>query len=90
MVRNVAELAPNTERALRHEESQGTDKADGKPVYILRHPYGKCGAAGRQDRAESTFGTYLKRKNAHRNVLSKGNYASFMENRQKIRTKRPE
>ena len=69
MVRNIAELAPNTERTLRPEESQGTDEANGNPVHLLRYPHGKRGASGGQDRTESTAGGLLKRKNAHRNVL---------------------
>ena len=42
------------------------------------------GAAGGQNRAESTAGGPLKRKHAHRNVLSQGNYASVIENGQEI------
>ena len=34
--------------------------------------HGKRGAAGRQNRAESTAGGCLKRKYAHRKVLSRG------------------
>ena len=48
---------------------------------LLRHPHGKRGAAGGQDRAESTDGGLLKRKHAHGKVLSQGNYASVIENR---------
>ena len=59
-------------------------------VHLLRHPHSKRGAAGRQDRAESTVGGLLKRKYAHRKVLSQGNYASVIENRHNIRPKRPE
>ena len=59
-------------------------------VHLLRHPHGKRGAADRQDSAESTIGGLLKRKNAHRNVLSQGNYASVIENGQKIWPKRQE
>lgn len=77
-------------RALRPKASQGPDEADGNPVHLLRHPHGKRGAAGRQDRAESTAGGCLKRKYAHRKVLSRGNYASVIENGQKIRPIRPE
>ena len=40
--------------------------------------------------AENTAGACLKRKHAHRNVLSQGNCASVIENGQKIRPKRPE
>ena len=39
---------------------------------ILRHPHGKRGAAGGQARAESTAWGLLKRKHAHRKVLSQG------------------
>ena len=70
--------------------SQGPDEADGNPVHLLRHPHSKRGAAGRQDRAESTSGGLLKRKYAHRKVLSRGNYASAIENGQIVRPKRPE
>ena len=72
------------------EASQGPDEADGNPVDLRRPPHGKRGAAGRQDRAESTTGGLLKRKHAQWKVLSHGNYASVMENWQKIRPKRPE
>ena len=80
----------HTERALRPKASQGPDEVDGNPVHLLRHPHGKLGAVGGQDRAESTAGGLLKRKYAHRKVLSKGNYASVIENRQIIRPKRPD
>ena len=70
--------------------SQGPDEADGNPVHLLRHPHSKRGAAGRQDRAKSTAGGLLKRKYAHRKVLSRENYASVIKNGQKIRPKRPE
>ena len=79
-----------TKEALRPQASQGPDEVDGNPVHLLRHPHGKRGAAGRQDRAESTAGSLLKRKYAHRKVLSRGNYASVIENGQKIRPKRPD
>ena len=39
---------------------------------------------------ESTSGDLLKRKQAHRKVLSRENYASVIENGQIIRPKRPE
>ena len=83
-------LVRHTERALRPEASQSTDEADGNPVHLLRHTHGKRGVAGRQDRAESTSGGCLKRKYAHRKVLSRGNYASAIENEQTIWPKRPE
>ena len=79
-----------SERALRPEAGQGSDEADGNPVHLLRHPHGKRGAAGRQDRTESTAGSLLKRKYAHGEVLSRGNYASVIENGQKSRPKRQE
>ena len=44
-------LVRHTERALRHEASQGPDEADGNPVHLLRHPHSKRGAAGGQGRA---------------------------------------
>ena len=59
-------------RALRPESGQGPDEVAGNPVHLLRHPHGKRGAAGGQDRAESTAGDFLKRKYAHRNVLHMG------------------
>lgn len=60
-------------------------------LYIFfGHPHSKRGAAGRQDRAESTAGGLLKRKYAHKKVLSRGNYASVIKNGQTIRPKRPE
>ena len=80
----------SSERALRPKASQGPDEVDGNPVHLFRHPHGKRGAAGRQDRAESTAGGCLKRKYAHRKVLSRGNYASVKEIGQIILPKRPE
>ena len=75
--------------AYKPEAGQGSDEADGHPVHLLRHPHGKRGAAGGQDRAESTAGGLLKRKYAHREVLSRRNYASAIENGQIVRPKRP-
>ena len=49
------------ERALRPEAGQGPDEVDGNPVHLLRHPHGKRGATGGQDRTESTAGGLLKR-----------------------------
>ena len=89
--RNFAASAPCDGRELRPEAIQGPEEADGNPVHLLlRHPHGKRGAAGGQDRAESTAGGCLKRKYAHREVLSRGNYASAIENGQIVRPKRPE
>ena len=79
-----------SERALRPEASQCPDEVDRNPVHLLRHPHGKRCAAGGQDRAESTAGGILKRKHAHRKVLSQGNCTPVIENGQKIRPKRPE
>ena len=70
----------HTERALRPEASQGPDEVDRNPVHLLRHPHGKRCAAGGQDRAESTAGGILKRKHAHRKVLSQGNCTPVIEN----------
>ena len=67
-------------RALRPKASQGPDEVDGNPVPLLRHTHGKRGAAGGQDRAESTAGGLMKRKYAHRNVLSQGGNAAVIEN----------
>lgn len=77
-------------RALRPKAGQGPNEVDENPVHLLRHPHSKRGAAGRQDRAESTAGGLLKRKYTHRKVLSSGNYASVIDNGQKIQPKRPE
>ena len=63
-------------RALRPEASQGPDEADGNPVHLLRHPHGKRGAAGGQDRAESTAGGLLKRK-MHIEMCSTGELCLF-------------
>ena len=80
-------LVRNTERALRPEACQGPDETDGNPVHLLRHSHGKCGAAGVQNRAESTAGGLVKRKHAHRKSLSQGNCSSVIENGQTIRPK---
>ena len=86
----VMEIRSSYRKHLRAITPQGMDEADGDPVHLLRHPHGKRGAAGGQDRAESTAGGCLKRKYAHRKVLSRGNYASAIENGQIVRPKRPE
>ena len=70
-------------RALRSEAGQGPDEVDGNPVHLLRHPHSKRGAAGGQDRTESTAGGCMKRQHTHGKVLSQGNYASVIENGQK-------
>lgn len=51
-------------------------------VHLLRHPHFKRGAADGQDITERTAGGLMKRKQAHRNVLSWGNCASVIENEQ--------
>ena len=61
-----------SERTLQPGATQGTDGADGNPLHLLRHPHSKCGAAGGQNRAESTAGGLRNRKHAHGNVLSQG------------------
>ena len=86
----VMEIRLSHRKYLRAITPQGMDEADGNPAHLLRHIHGKRGAAGGQNRAENTAGACLKRKHAHRNVLSQGNYASVLENGQKIRPKRPE
>lgn len=83
-------LVRHAERALRPEAGQDSDEVDGNPVHLLRHPHGKRGADGGQERAESTAGGCMKRKYAHREMLSRGNYASAIENGQIGRPKRPE
>ena len=65
---------------MRSMRVQGLDEAYGNSVHLLRHTHGERGTAVGQDRAESTAGGLLKRKYAHREVLSRGNYASVIEN----------
>ena len=57
-----------------------------------RHSKSKASKMYRQQKNhfQSTVGGLLKRNYAHRKVLSRGNYASVIENGQKIRPKRPE
>ena len=83
-------LVRDTERTLRSPEGQGQDEADGNPVYLLRHPHGKRGAVGGQDRTKGAFGGCLILKLAVNAELLWGNCILAMKNRQKIRTKRPE
>ena len=83
-------LVRHTERAVRPEAGQGSDDADGNPVHLLRHPHGKRGAAGGQDRTEVEFGGCLTLKYAVNAELLWGNCILAMKNGQKIRPKRPE
>lgn len=50
-------LVRDTERTLRSPEGQGQDEADGNSVHLLRHPHGKRGAAGGQDRTKGRLAT---------------------------------
>lgn len=58
-------------------------------THSLWHPYSKRGAAGGQNGAESTSSGCLKRQHTHGKVLSQRNYASVIENGQKIRPNQP-
>ena len=50
-------------RACKKEyETETGAQVDGNPAHLLRHPHGKRGAVDRQNRAESTVGACLKRK----------------------------
>lgn len=60
------------------------------PVYLLRYPYGKRSVVGGQDRTKSASGVCLTRRHAVSAELLRGNYILAMDNRQKIRSKRPE
>ena len=55
-------LVRDTERTLRSPEGQGQDEADGNPLHLLRHPHGKRGPAGGQDRTKGSFGGCLTLK----------------------------
>ena len=59
-------------------------------MYLLRHPHGKRGAVGGQNRTKGAFGGGLTRKHAVNVEFLRGNYTLAMKNRQKIRPKRPE
>ena len=51
------------ETVIMHSMSvQGPDEAYGNSVHLLRHTHGKRGAAGRQDRTESTDGGLVCQK----------------------------
>ena len=71
-------------------EGQGQDKADGNPLHLLRHPHGKRGPAGGQDRTNGSFGGRLTLKLAVNAELMWWNCILAMKNGQKIRPKRPE
>ena len=62
---------------------QGQDEADGNPVHLLRHPHGKRGQAGGQDRTRGEFVGCLTRKLAANVDLLRGNCILVMKNRQK-------
>ena len=83
-------LVRDTEGALRSPEGQGQDEAYGNPVHLLRHPHGKSGAVGGQDRTKGVFDDGLTRKHAVKVEFLRGNCILAMKNRQKIRPKRPE
>lgn len=65
----------------------GQDETDGNPVHLLRHPHGKRGQAGGQDRTKGEFVGCLTRKLAANAKLLRGNCILAKKNRQKIRTK---
>ena len=71
-------------------ENRDYCKANGNPVHLLRHPHGKRGSAGGQDRTKGAFGGRLTLRLAVGAVLLWGNCILAMINRQKIRPKRPE
>ena len=71
-------------------ENRDYCKADGNPVHLLRHPHGKRGSAGGQDRTKGAFGGCLTLRLAVNAVLLWGNFILAMKNKQKIRPKRPE
>ena len=83
-------IVRDTERALRSPKGQHQDEADGNPVHLLRHPHGKRGAVGGQDRTKGVFGGCLTLKLAVNAELMWGNCILAMKNGQKIRPKRPE
>ena len=60
-----------------------------KSCILLRHPHGKCGAVGGQDRTTGAFGGCLTLKLAVNTELLWGNCILAMKNGQKIRPKRP-
>ena len=81
-----------SERAPQPEASQGPDEVDGHPVHLLQHPHGKRGAAGRQDRAESTKNpaetTGMRYKNVNlvdRKQKRMGSIGCFGQNKNKKR-----
>ena len=66
-------LVRDTERTLRSLKGQGQDEADGNPLHLLRHPHGKRGSAGGQDRTKGAFGGCLTLKLAVNAELLCGN-----------------
>ena len=68
-----------------HPKGQGKDKADGNPVYLLRHPHGKRGATGGQDRTKGAFGGCLTLKLA----VNAGVHEGELYPRHEKRTKNP-
>ena len=83
-------LVRDPERALQSPKGHGQDEADGNPVHLLRHPHGKRGAVGGQDRTKGAFGGCLTLKLAVNAELMWGNCILAMKNGQKIRPKRLE
>ena len=69
------------------ESQQATFETDsegqGNPIHLLRHPHGKRGAVGGQDRAKSAFSGCLTRKLAVNAELLWGNCILAIINRQK-------
>ena len=72
------------------DEAKHQAATDGNPLHLLRHPHGKCGPAGGQDRTKGAFGGCLTRKLAVNAELLWGNCILAMKNGQKIRPKRLE
>ena len=68
----------------------GSGRRGLRPVYLLRHPNGKRGQAGGQDRTKGEFVGCLTRKLAANAELLWGNCIFPMKNRQIIRPKLPE
>ena len=89
-MKNSERLVRDTERALRSPEGQGQDEADGNPLHLLRHPHGKRGAVGGQDRTKGAFGGCLTLKLAVNAEPMWGNCILAMKNGQKIQSKRLE
>ena len=62
---------------------QGQDETGGNPVYLLRHPHGKRGQAGGQDRTKGEFVGCVTRKLAADAELLWRNFILAMKNGQK-------